>query len=104
MKLQISLLKENEDPSLLFEGSAFKKFPEDDYIQLLTGPIEVPGDNPVSFNIAFTLSNLGCSLFVEQSDEIILNLTFGTNYHPTISLLLKSGQKIYATLDMAEVV
>lgn len=57
----------------------------------------MPDDNPVSFNVAFILCNLGCSLFVEQSDEIILNLTFGTNYHPTISLKLKSGQKIYAT-------
>lgn len=102
MKLQIALLKENDDPIVLYEGAAFKEFPEAEFIQLLTGPIEILGDHPISLNIALTLGNLGCSLFIEQSDETILNLTFGVNYPPTVSLVLKSGQKIYASLDFAE--
>lgn len=102
MKMSVALLDGGEKPVILYDGSSTQEPDQSDFVQILTGPLDVPGDDAISVSAALTLINQGCSLVVEQSGENILNLTFGVNYPPSVHIKLKRGNYAYISIDASE--
>lgn len=100
--MSIALLAEDEKPTILFNGSSKCESDNLGFVQVLSGLLKIPEEKPISVGAALTLNNHGCSLFVKQSGENILNTTSGVNYPLSINLKLKGGNYIYISIDVSD--
>lgn len=98
MKLSVALLSDKDSPEELFAGESTIDTDSDEFVQISSGILNIPGEGQISVGAAITFNNQGCSVIIEQNEENLLSLAFGINYPPSVQLKLSNGSYLYVSI------